>query len=228
MLYNDVTNKTGVCQEIDSICGTNTTTYPLEDKLRRMNSAFDDFFFIAMKECGNWSIESTDRNDFTYESTTDLVATQYDYSFPSELLILEKVEIALPDGTFKELSVGSSPTNRTSGVATSYIRVGNSLMLDYIPNYNSTAGLRITYRRAMNYATLSGGVFTPTTPAIPSIFHTWLARKSSLPYLIDKGLQKKNDYVSLIIQDEANIAKYFGEKPRDIIRRLTPVIENNR
>ena len=49
----------------------------------------------------------------------------------------------------------------------------------------------------------------------------YLARKASLPFLVEKKLPQKNDIVSLIKNDEMSIKEYFGNKDTDIDQRIT-------
>jgi hypothetical protein len=229
MLYNDLVTSTGICQEIDSICGSNSTSYPLVDKTRRLNSALDDYVLLAIKEGSGWSVEDSAETDLPI-ATTNLVSGQADYAFPTESLITEKLEILLADGvTYRELSpVDQINPNAGSGIPTGYKKVGNSFILTPTPNYAVTSGIKNHYRRAFNYSTVSSTTFTPTTPGIPSVFHTWLARKASLPYLVEKGIASKNDIASLINEGNDMIISYFGRRPKDVVRRMTPNRESNK
>jgi hypothetical protein len=227
LLYNDSTTSTGICQEIDSICGSNSTSYPLVDKNRRLNSALDDYVLLALKE--NWSVEDNGETDLPIAST-NLVASQADYTFPTESLVIELLEIILPDGvTYKTLNpIEQLPINAGTGTPTSYKKIGNSFILTPTPNYAVSAGIKIHYRRAFTYSTVSGTTFTPTTPGIPSVFHTWLARKAALPYLIEKGIALKNDIAVIISEDNSKILSYFGARHRDIKKRMIAGRENNK
>lgn len=229
MLYNDTTSLTGICQEIDEICGTNTVSYPLTSKNRRLNAALDDFILMAIKDASGWSVEDSGETDLPI-ATRNLVSGQADYAFPTELLVLEKLEILLDDGvTWKELSpTDQLDVNVGTGIPKEYKKVGNSFLLSPTPSYSETSGIKVHYRRALNYSTLSGSTFSPTSPGIPSVFHMWLARKASLPYLVDKQLPKKNDIASLIQEGNDMIINYFGRRPKDVIRRMVAGKHDNR
>jgi len=227
MLYND-SNGTGICQEIDSLCGTNSTTYPLSDKTRRLNSALDDYFHISMKTCGDWSVEDSGRTDFAI-ATTNLVASQTNYAFPSELLILERVETSDSAGNWtlldpiieKEINYALEEYKDVASIPNSYRKVGNSLFIYPASSSNVTSGLKLYYRRAFTYATQSTGTFTPTSPAIPTIHHTWLAYTASLPYLISKGLSQKNDIASERERFTKQIEDYYSGREKDRALKIT-------
>lgn len=229
MLYNDTTNKTGICQEIDLICGSNTTSYPLADKNRRLNSALDDFVLMAVKEASGWSIEDTGETDLPV-ATRNLTSGTQDYAFPTELLVLEKLECLSSDGsTWIELKPTEQlDVNVPNGIPAEYKKVGNSFLLSPTPSYSVSSGLKAHYRRAFNYSTLSGSTFTPTSPGIPSVFHTWLAQKASLPYLIENSIDSRGDIANQILQGNDLIVAYFGKRPKDVKRRMVVSYQNNK
>lgn len=228
MNYNSTSDGNGLCQEIDSLCGTNSTTYPLIDKLRRLNSGLDDYFHISMKTCGNWSVEDSGRTDFAI-ATTDLLANQTNYSFPSELLILDRVETLDTAGNWtllepiieKEVGYALGEYQDTAGIPNSYRKVGNAIFIYPVQASNVTAGLKIYYRRAFTYATQSAGTFTPTAPTIPSVHHTWLALTASLPYLISKGLSQKNDVAAERERLTKQIEEYYTGREKDRALKIT-------
>lgn len=228
MIYNS-TIGVSICEEIDSICGSNTVSYALKDKNRRLNSALDDYVLLAVREASGWSIEDTGETDLPI-ATRALTSGQADYEFPTESLVTEKLEILLSDGvTWKELTPTEQlDPNAGTGVPTEYKKVGNSFILSPTPNYTVASGIKNHYRRAFNYSTLSGTSFTPTSPGIPSVFHTWLARKAALPYLIENQIANKNDIASLVQEGNQLVISYFGRRPKDVQRRMSPARENNK
>lgn len=235
MVYNDSTNCFGVCQEIDSLCGTNSTTYPLTDKNRRLNSALDDYFHISMKVCGNWSVESSDKTDFAI-ATTDLVASQTNYTFPSELLILERVETSDSAGNWtllepiieKDIKQALEEYKDVPSIPNTYRKVGNSIFIYPASVSDVTAGLKIYYRRAFTYSTQTAGTFTPTSPAIPAIHHQWLAFTSALPYLISKGLPQKNDVASERERLTKQIEDYYVGREKDKQLSIKPIYRSSK
>lgn len=228
MIYNS-TDGTSICEEIDSICGSNSVSYALKDKNRRLNSALDDYVLLAVREASGWSIEDSAETDLPI-ATRNLTSGQSDYAFPTESLVIEKLEILLDNGsTWQELEpTDQLELNQGSGIPTKYKKVGNSFIFNVSQSYSETSGIKVHYRRAFNYSTLSGTTFTPTSPGIPSVFHTWLARKAALPELIDSQKASKNDVASLVQEGNQLIISYFGRRPKDVQRRMSPARENNK
>ncbi len=235
MNYYDETNFNGLCQEIDSICGTNSTNYQLADKNRRLNAGLDEYFHISMKVCGDWSAEDSGNTDFAI-ATTNIVANQTDYSFPSDLLVLDRVEAKDSAGNWtllepiieKEINEALDEYRDVSGTINQYRKAGNSLFVYPVSDSNITAGLKIYYRRAFDYSTVSGTTFTPAVPGIPSIHHMWLARKAALPYLVEKGKDSKNDITSLIAQGTEDIKDYYTGRQKDKQLTIRPIYRSSR
>lgn len=229
MVYNDSTNNTGICQEIDDLCGSNSTSYPLTSKARRLNSALDDFVQLAVTEAMGWSVADSAETDLGIATIT-MTSAQSNYPFPTEMLEVEKIEALQDDGTtWIELTpTDQLDPNAGSGVPKEYKKVENSYIISPTPSYTETNGLRVHYRRAFNYATVSGTTFSPTTPGIPSIFHTWMGHKAALPYLIETQSPYRNDVAQMIVGGNNAIIAYFSKRAKDEKRRLTANIEQTK
>ena len=182
LVFNSNADQQDIVSEIKRICGTDTTSYPLKDMARRCNSALDRFVFLAATANGTWEFDDTNQTDLPI-GTTDLFTTQQDYSFASDVLIVEKVLAKDTTGVWNELKARdiTEPetealwklTSSSVGVPTMYDKFANSLLLSPIPNYNSTAGLKVVFQRGPSYFASTD---TTKAPGIPTIFHTYIPR----------------------------------------------------
>lgn len=234
MQFNDTTTEEGIIQEINRICGATDNTYSLKAKTARANQALDRFFYIALTSDGTWQFDDTNYTDLPI-GVTNLVSGQYDYAFASDVLMVEKVLVKDSSGNWSEIpsvDITQSEANNlwelttgNSGTPVRYDKFANSILLDPIPNYNSTGGLKVVFKR-----NASKFVSTDTTksPGIPSLFHEYICRYASLPFLIEKGLRQANGIAQQIQIDEDAIKKFFGLRERDVKRRLIPNIEDTR
>jgi hypothetical protein len=59
-------------------------------------------------------------------------------------------------------------------------------------------------------------------PGIPEIFHPYLARYASLPFLVEKAKANKNDIAEMIRADEDEITKYYSRRARDSKSQALP------
>jgi hypothetical protein len=225
--FNDTTTENGFCQEVDSICKSTVTSYPLKQKARRMNNALDVYFQKGMKACGNWSIGDYNNVTDLSEATTNLVSGQQDYGLDSTMLILDSVWIAGTNGVFVKLEykVGSVNTV-TTGVPSSYYKLENSIVFDVVPNYSSTLGIEIFYRRVLPRFVSTD---TTKTSGLPGVHDFYLARLASLPYLIENGKPQKNDVAAQIREDEIMLQDYYAYRGRDERpKRMVANVESNK
>jgi len=234
MQFSNTTTEEGLIQEIDRICGSTNNTYSLKAKTARINQALDRFFTLALKHDGTWQFDDTNQADLPI-GVADLVSAQQDYTFSSSVLFVKKVMVKDSGGLWREVNpvditedkadnIWTLPTDN-AGTPVRYDKFANSLLLDPIPNYNSTGGLKVVFNR--NKVAF---VSTDTTkePGVPSLFHEYLARYASLPYLIEKRLVQSGGIAALIQQDEREITNHFAQRTGDERSRVTPHQEDNK
>lgn len=241
MVYSDTSNLDGAVQEMERICGLGVAgisgnTNLLKSFTARFNQALDRFYSIALMADKGWLFDDINNTNLPI-AVTNLISGQQDYPFASELLTAKSLFVKDPTGVFAELAEQNDPKNTyllpsgTSGVPTKQKIIANSVLLDPIPNYNSTGGLKVVFSR-----NASKFIYTDTNkiPGIPSIFHPYLCRRASLPYLIDKSIDSKNDIAALILEDEGTLTKpgaiqiYMANRNQTKLSRMVPAQESNK
>ncbi len=234
MEFSNSTTEDGLIQEVDRLCGSTDNTFSLKAKTARINQALDRFITLALQSDGTWQFDDSNQTDLPI-GVTNLVSGQQDYAFNSAYLFIKKVLVKDSAGTWTEIipvgmmedeaaNIWTLPSNN-SGVPTRYNKFANSVLLDPIPNYNSTGGLKVVFAR--NKVAF---VSTDTTavPGIPSLFHKYLCRMAALDYCIINGLKQTAGISALIQQDEREIGKYYTMRNKDEKKRLSVRQENNR
>jgi len=216
MQFSDTTNKLGICQEVDDVCKTDSTSYPVASKARRANSAMADFTGIALNSDDRWSFDDTNYTDMPI-GTTDIKDGQQDYSIDSDFLKVTKVEFKNEQGEWVELT----PYDRNDvqlvldeeGTPEYYDKFANSILLYPIPNQDLDESLRVSFQRDGSYFTASD---TTKEPGIPSLFHKYIALKVAESYLRDN---KKENYVSVRNEiqkyEEEKIPEYYSKRNKD-------------
>lgn len=235
MEFNNSTSEIGIISEIDRICGTNDTSYTLKAKTARVNIALDRFAFLALSADSIWTFDDFQKADLPI-GTSNIVSAQQDYEFADEVLVVEKVYVADSAGDFSEIEpivirdedaeeMFTLPTGNT-GTPSQYLKIGHSLLLSPIPNYAYTNGLKVVFKRnVVKFASTD----TTTEVGIPDIFHPYIARAASLPYLIEKGLKYANAIKVGIVEDEKAILEYFSIlRGKDIKPNLSMKMEDTR
>lgn len=230
MVFSNTTTLDGLIQECERITlkgtgGISNISNSLKDFTARLNQGLDRFFTVALTHDGNWQFDDSNYTDLPI-GVANLVSGQQDYSFASDLLTVVKVLAKDANGNWIELTpvdesqsganiyaknIWTLPTGN-SGTPSRYDKFANSILLDPIPNYNSTGGLKVNFKR-----NASKFVSTDTTkePGIPSLFHGYIARVACLPYLMEHNMDNAGGINNLILQDEALIKEYMSKRIGD-------------
>jgi hypothetical protein len=237
MQFNSNADDQDIVSEVLRIADTSTNSYPLNDITRRCNTALDRFWFLALTSNGLWQVDDLNNSSNLPVGTTNVVSGQYDYSLASDVLLIEKVLCKDSGGTWQELTpvdvtdsrqeaknIWTRPSSN-SGSPTRYDLVANSLLLDPVPNYNSTNGLKVVFQRGPSYFDTDDNT---KTPGIPIIFHTYIARYAALQFLIEKKLPAAGSIASLVAEDEKAIGEWYAFRNKATRTRLTVRQEDNR
>jgi hypothetical protein len=185
---------------------------------------------LALTSDGKWQVD--DNNYTTLPiATTDVVSGQQDYSLDDAAMEIETVFIKNSAGDWQEVrpvditgrntdsparNIWRLPTN-DAGVPTGYDKVGRSLFFSAIPNYNSTGGLKVVFKRGPSYF-VSGD--TTKEPGIPVIFHNYIYRYAAWTYLADKNPKKASLLYPLLARDEEAITDFFAHREKDEPTRI--------
>lgn len=246
--FSSPANSGGIVELIDEICKTNSSTYPINSKVRDVNLGLDHILPIIFNSAGTWNFDDSNQTNYPIIKT-NLVAGQRDYSFTTDQsgsLILDIYKVLVTDttGTTNEIfpydvqSQNDITTftdgKNTTGVPTYYDKTSNGIFLDAIPSYNSTNGLIVYINREMTYFTASD---TTKKPGFAGPFHEYLALFAAQKYAarnqlgIAGGILRsgaRTGLISDIYEMEQSIGAYYGTRERDTDRRLIITKECNK
>lgn len=246
IVFSESTTKTGICELIDDLVGTDTTSYSLAKKARDVNLALDKVFSIIFRAGGSWQFDDANHTDYPI-LTTNLVSGQRDYTFTEDsggnlILDIYKVMVKGSDGVFRDLTpidqqgfdtneLNPAVNHHTindgqngTGTPTAYDKTGNGIFLDLIPNYNSTGGLKIFVNREASYFTSAD---TTKVAGFAGLFHEYLALRPAYMYAQRHGLENANRLKQEMLEMELGIEKYYGQRERDTSRRMTAGYQTN-
>ena len=184
------------------------------------NQALDDFWAIAIPASGTWQLDDSNQTDYPI-ITTNLVASQRDYSFTtdgSSNLILDiyrvfilssatatdYVEIFPRDAQSDLGTKGFTANQTTTGTPYRYDKTANGLFLDPIPSYASTNGLKIYINREASYFTTA---HTDRKPGVYGTLHAYFYLKPALTYA------RRNNFANAN-QIEREVMKFEGVNGR--------------
>jgi len=229
MVFSDTTTKQGIVQEIDFLVNSDNNSYPLTDKTRNVNRAYDKVVSLILNADGRWEFDDQNATDLPI-ATTDLISGQQDYSFDPTFLIVSRVEVKDQNGSWIALSPfsqadiprgglpGFVPSQSLTdflsnpGVPQYYDKMANSIFLYPKSSYNSTAGLKVYFQRNVSY-------FVPTdttkTPGFSNMFHRILSMSAALDYARAKNLDIKTNLAQDLQELWSDLQAYYTRKSKD-------------
>ncbi len=237
MVFSDTTNKNGLIQNCEDLCGfadagISGDSYKFARFTNYINSAYGLVMSWIFGVDGRWHFDDSNYNDFPI-STTDLVANQRDYTLPATLLNIRQVEVLDNAGNYQSLDLlGEDDYRRRSenmqevaGSPTSYYLLGNSIFIypKTTASYSTlTAGLRLTYDRYADYFTVSD---TTQKPGIAEPFHQVFYKLACLDYLNKTDMDRYNKTYNEIYADriglKSQIEKHYTFKNKDDINQVS-------
>ena len=229
--FNDTTSKQGIIQMIERRCKLGDAyisgnTARLKDWTAEVNATCDKAWALIFKASGKWQFDDSNHTDYPF-ITTNLVASQRDYTFTTDesgnlILDVYKVMCKDPQGVYQELYPIDQQSDESTqsffdgrneeGTPERYDKTANGILLDLIPDYSATAGLKVFINREGSYFT-----YTDTTkkPGFAGLFHKYLALEPSYRYACDNGLANKNDLKQELLETEQDIKKHYRDRSRD-------------
>jgi hypothetical protein len=239
MTFNDTSTKLGLIQDCEmnlfgNYADISGSTNRLYDFTARINRAYDKVANLIMSSDGKWEWDDTNHTELPI-GTTDLVSGQQNYTLDVEYITVSKVIIYDSAGNKHVLQ----PIDRTDPGAATYLtdpltitgqpiwydKMGVSLRLYPIPNYDYTGGLEVYFQRKASYF-----AYTDTTknPGIPSIFHRLLSLEASLDYAISKQMPQKNDLAVQVKEMEDQIVEFYSKRSKDEAKYIYPAFRSSR
>lgn len=232
MVFSDTTNKTGLVEDTDFICGTDATSYPLVDKARHATRHTYKAVIDILKTEGR--VQFDDSNHTTLpESTFTLVNAQSDYSLPTNLLKLWAIEIQDNGGNWirlKEMDIQDPAMRRTvtdfaktNGTPSHYELRGDSIRLLPAPATGSvtmTNGGKMFFAREIDAFTAAD---TTQEPGIPEPFHKIVSLGMSMDWLLVNDTSSKVDrVVQQYEQLRAELREFCAKKNKDVKVGIRP------
>ena len=195
--YNTTNTENSLVHECWKLCDADITSYPLADVTRRFNMALEELIGEIIVADGNYQYDDTNHTDLPV-GIGNLVEGQQAYSFASEYLVIEGIDILNTSSQYiriypidrNELSGMSvdeyfgvdSSGDPITGSPTHYDIKGDTIRLYPAPTATDvtlTSGIKIHFKRT---ADLFAVTDTTQEPGLPSPYHKILPYMAAIPY----------------------------------------------
>lgn len=222
MQFSDTASNTGLCQDIDFMCHTDTTSYPLKDKARNMNTWYRKTVSWIREAPSGWQYDDSNLTDLPIYLTT-LVTTsgseQSDYELPSTAQKIERVEVLDNNNDYQLVkpmdkeqvtTEAMSEFRETPGIPRFYDLLGRSVILYPKPGASfttTTSGLKLHVARDVD-----SFVATDTTqePGFASNFHRILSLGASFDF--EEDTVKKNFFLGQIRELKEELVEFYSTR----------------
>jgi hypothetical protein len=245
LVFSDTENLNGILQLIEEKLGFDYgfitgNSRRLKQWTAKVNLTHDDLIARAIKAGGTWQMDDSNHEDFPF-IRTNLVQNQRDYTFTRDeqgnlVLDIYRVMIAQPNGVFKELNPVDMQTAKSettglidgqnlTGVPNDYDKTGNGILLDRIPNYSYTLGVKVFINREGSYFTTAD---TDKYPGVDGRVHEYYVVNPCMKYALDKGLKTVKGLQIQNLALEEKIEQIYSVRHRDEPRRMTPAVSSTK
>lgn len=234
---------TQIIKRIEDTCGFNRgdisgNSARKERFTDAINVAQDEVFgFIFNKVNKGWQFDDTYHGKYPI-ITLDVVSGQRDYAFTTDedgnmIIDIYKVMLTDSNGNVTEIpQVDQQDKNADkgfystdTGLPTKYDITANGIFFNTIPNFSKDDAIEIYINRpGMQFETTD----TTKMAGFNPLYHEYLVLKPSYEYARDKGLDNSDELKRDMNEMRAEIEKAYGNRGKDINRRLTPNVENNK
>ena len=228
---------------IDQACGTDSNSFPLAQKVAKVNLALDEAFSIIFKVSkSGWQFDDGNHTSDPV-LTANIVSGTRDYDFSSDsggnlALDVYRVVVLDSDGVGRVIDPVSQRTDAednisgftdnqsAGGTPTKYDKFGMTISLDPIPDYSKTSGLKLYINRQASYFALTS---TSKVAGIDGLCHDFLYLKPAYEWARDHGLQNTEKLFRDLQIATLKIEKRYATREKDTpTRRIIPNVENCR
>lgn len=235
MQFSDVTNNTGILQDITFLTGADTNAYPNVERTRNANRWYYKAVIAAFHASADWDFDDTNQAG-TPINTSSLTNSTATYTLPSGALKIKRVEVLDSNSDWKvvqpinddQIKVGKDEFMSTDGLPLYYeLEYGNTLRLYPAPDNNVsvtlTNGLRVYHLREVDEFVASD---TTQEPGLAEPYHRILSLGAAYDFAIAKG----KDNASVLRQELEmlmnDLKEYYAKRHDNFDTRIRPRIEN--
>lgn len=215
---------------IDDLCDSTDTSYPVAKKVLHINASLEELVGKIIIADGTWQFDDTNYTDLPRGKGL-LVEGQENYSFASEYLSIEAIEILDKNNKYIRIDPidhselgGLSPQeyfgvdssgNPLKGFPSHYDILGDTIFLFPAPTSDSITladGIRVWFKRTVDlFTTLD----TIQEPGLPSSYHSLLSYMASIPYCIKYHKDRIVLYQRKIDLMTKDLLDFYGQREKN-------------
>lgn len=227
MKFSSATSGDGLVQDIDFLCHSDSSSYPLIDKTRNINAWYRKAVSWIRAVPSKWEYDDSEWTTLPIY-TADLVHNQQDYELQSTAQRVRRVEILDSSGDYvllspidsEDIGEATSEYYETAGLPERYDLIGRSVMLYPKPSSadtTTTAGMKIYVDRDIDEFISTD---TSAVPGFATSFHRILSLGAAFDF--EEDPTKKNTLMSQIVQFKGEIGNFYPTRQRQDVVKIKP------
>lgn len=215
-----------------------STQWPVAKIVASCNNYLDTVTGYAIGADRNFQWDDSNHTKLPI-GTTDLTASQSDYSFLTDeqgnkILNLTRIDILDPDGSYRKLemidqdniAVALDSYESVNGLPTKYDKIADNIVRLYpAPATTVVNGLKFYFQRSASYFAATD---TTKEPGVAPLLHRGFVIASAYDGALTLGLQNLSILGVEMEREEAKMKKYFEVRNTDMNRRMAPFKQSSR
>lgn len=206
----------GIIDEINFLVNADSNTYPLADKIRNVNRWLDIVVSDILQSSNRMQFDDANFTT-TPRGTTDLISGQKQYSFDSNWLDIDRIDIKDPSGNWikllpidqRDIPGGYDEFYETNGTPQYFDVDGENYFLFPAPNYDSEEGIKVFLRRKPDYFTTDD---TTQEPGFAAPYHRILSLGAAYDYALAHSLPQANNLFLQTERMRAELRAYYAQR----------------
>lgn len=236
--FSDTTNNTGILQQARKIARVDSAQWETFNVVNSCNNWLDHIFSVGKQLDRNFQLDDTNHAKLPI-GTTNIVATQSDYSFLTDeqgnrITNITRIDMLDADGKWTKLtkinqddiSQAMDAYESTDGIPREYDLIADNIVRLYpTPATSVTAGLKFYFQRTPSYFAATD---TTKEPGVSNDLHRGFVIASAYDAAFTLGLENLGALSAELQKEEKKLVDYFSTRNTDTKGRLVANKENNR
>ncbi len=225
MVFSDVTNNLGIVQQVRTMMRVDATQWPTYQIVNSCNNYLDTLTGYAIGADRRFQFDDTNHSKLPI-GTTDLTATQSDYSFLTDqqgnsILNLLRVDILDANGLYKKMvsideadvSIALDEFEKTNGDPLYYDKIADNIIRCYpTPDTTISAGLKFYFQRTASYFNADD---TTKEPGVSPLLHRGFVINAAYDGAMTLGLDNLQPLSVERQVEEAKMRQAFDNRNTD-------------
>lgn len=238
MVFSDSTNNTGIVERARIIARVDATQWPTSRIVNSANDRLDKIMSYGISADRRFQLDDSNHTKLPI-GTTDLTASQSDYSFLTDeqnnrIINITRIETLDDTGIYNLLEVVDQQEvngalgefHKTPGEPRFYDKIADNIIRLYpAPDTTVANGLKFYFQRTPSYF-----VATDTTkePGFANELHRGIVVQAAYDAAFTLGLENVSQLALELAKEDKVMEMYFANRNTDEVKFVSPVFHSSR